>query len=224
MVVRRPRRSPPRTPTQVLGQRVRMYRDAHGWSVLDLAERCTAAGVPLDHTVIADLEGDRRAEVSVQELLTLAYVLSVPPVLLFVPVGSDYHVEVTPGVLVAPDAAVRWVSGEAMMAGDPSPAIWQRAARPLHLYRQLDKAHARRWNAESELRRTNSDGSESERALARTQYSLALANVSTVLTALVEDGMTVPPVKDYTAADMAKLGLAVPPGVPTIATDEQALV
>jgi transcriptional regulator with XRE-family HTH domain len=201
-----------------------MYRNAHGWSARDLAERCTAAGVPLDETVISDVENDRRADVSVQELLTLAFVLSVPPVLLFVPVGEDYHVEVTPGVLVAPDAAVRWVSGEAMMSGDPSPAIWQRFSRPLHLYRQLDDAHAHRWNAESELRRTNRDGSPAEQAAARARYSLALANISMVLTAIVEDGMTVPPVKDYTARDMAKLGLAVPPGVPTVATDEQALV
>ncbi len=181
-------------------------------------------GVPLDHTVIADLESGQRADVSVQELLTLAYVLSVPPVLLFVPVGEDYHVQVTPGVMVAPDAAVRWVSGEAMLAGDRSPAIWQRFARPLHLYRQLDAAHARRWNAESELRRTNRDGTATEQGTARSQYSLALANVSMVLTAIVEDGMTVPPVADYTARDMAKLGLAVPPGVPTLATGEEALV
>lgn len=201
-----------------------MYRDAHGWTARELADRCSAAGVPLDDNVICDLEDNLRAQVSVQELLTLAYVLSVPPVLLFVPVGEDYHVEVTPGVLVAPDAAVRWVSGEAMMAGDPRPGIWQRFARPLHLYRQLDHAHARRWNAESDLRRSTRDGTLSDQADARSQYILALVNVATVLTALVEDGMTVPPLKDYTARDMAKLGLRVPPGVPTVATDEQALV
>jgi transcriptional regulator with XRE-family HTH domain len=201
-----------------------MYRGAHGWTAQELAERCTAAGVPVDRDVILDLEGDRRAQVSVQELLTLAFVLSVPPVLLFVPVGEDYHVEVTPGVLVAPDAAVRWVSGEAMMAGDRSPAIWQRSARPLHLYRQLDNAHAHRWNAESELRRSLADGTVAELTAARSRYSLALTNVATVLAAIVEDGMTVPPVKDYTARDMAKLGLTVPPGVPTVQTDEEALV
>lgn len=207
----------------MLAHRVRVYRDAHGWTVRELAERCTAAGLPLAPTVIADVEENRRA-VTIQELLTIAYVLSVPPVLLFVPVGEDYHVEVSPGVLVAPDAAVRWVSGEAMMAGDHSPAIWQRFARPLHLYRQLDAANARRWNAESELRRTNLEGTPAERAVARSRYSLSLTDVSTVLTAIVEDGMTVPPVADYTARDMAKLGLAVPPGVPTLTTDEQALV
>ncbi len=116
-------RSPTRTPSQVLAQRVRMYRDAHGWSAGELAERCTKAGVPLDGSVIEALENDLRAPVSVQELLTLAYVLSVPPVLLFLPVGEDYEIEVTPGVPIPPDAAVRWVCGQAMMAGDTNVGI-----------------------------------------------------------------------------------------------------
>lgn len=224
MTQRRPRRSPPRTPTQVLAQRVRVYRDAHGWSGQELAQRCTDAGVPLDGTVIADIESGHGGGISVQELLTLAYVLSVPPVLLFVPVGEDYHFEVTPGVQVAPDAAVRWLSGQAMMPGDRGAAIWQRFARPLHLYRQLDDAHEHRWNAETELRRSDSAGTAEERQAALSRYALALADVAMVLRAMVEDGMTVPPVKDYTAMDMEALGLTVPPGVPTIPTEQSQLV
>lgn len=217
-------RSCTRTPSQVLAQRVRMYRDAHGWTVEDLAQRCTAAGVPLDGSVITNLENDERAPVSVQELLTLAYVLSVPPVLLFLPVGEDYEIEVTPGVAISPDAAVRWVCGEAMMVGDTNPGIWQRFSRPLHLYRQLDAAHAQRWNAESDLRRIRLAGRSAEQRSRATSYADALANVATVLTAMVECGMTVPPVKDYTALDMARLGLGLPPGVPTVTTDEGGLL
>ncbi len=216
--------SPTRTPSQVLAQRIRVYRDAHGWSVTALAERCTAAGVPLDESVIANLEDDVRVPVSVQELLTLAYVLSVPPVLLFLPVGEDYEIEITPGVAIPPDAAVRWVCGEAMMAGDTQPGIWQRFSRPLHLYHQLDDAHAQRWNAEEDLRRIRLAGRTAEQRAGATSYADALANVATVLTAMVECGMTVPPVKDYTALDMAKLGLRLPPGVPTVITDGDGLL
>ncbi len=203
---------------------MRTYREAHGWSQAELARRCTDAGVPLASALIADLEDGRGAGISIQALLTLAYVLSVPPVLLFVPVGDDYHFEVTPGVLVAPDAAVRWLSGQAMMAGDQGAAIWQRFARPLHLYRQLDDAHEHRWNAEAELRRSGSDGPPEDRQVALSRYALALANVAMVLNAMVEDGMTVPAVKDYTALDMQALGLAVPPGVATVATGQSQLV
>jgi len=201
-----------------------MYRDAHGWTAAELAQRCAAAGVPLDGSVIANLENDVRAPVSVQELLTLAYVLSVPPVLLFLPVGEDYEIEITPGVPIPPDAAVRWVCGEAMMTGDTKPGIWQRFSRPLHLFRQLDAAHAQRWNAENDLRRIRLAGRTTQQRAGTTSYADALANVATVLTAMVECGMTVPPVKDYTALDMAKLGLILPPGVPTVATDEAGLL
>jgi len=201
-----------------------MYREAHAWSVDDLAERCTAAGVPLDGSVIASLEDDVQAPVSVQVLLTLAYVLSVPPVLLFLPVGEDYEIEITPGVSIPPDAAVRWVCGEAMMAGDTKPGIWQRFSRPLHLYHQLDAAHAQRWNAENDLHRIRQAGRTAEQRTGTTSYADALANVATVLTAMVECGMTVPPVKDYTVVDMAKLGLSLPPGVPTLATDNAGLL
>lgn len=217
-------RSATRTPSQVLAQRVRTYRDAHGWTVAELAERCSAAGVPLDGSVIANLEDDLRAPVSVQELLTLAYVLSVPPVLLFLPVGEDYEIEITPGVAIPPDAAVRWVCGEAMVAGDTKPGIWQRFARPLHLYHQLDAAHAQRWNAENDLRRIRKAGRTAEQRAGAISYADALANVATVLTAMVECGMTVPPVKDYTAQDMVKLGLSLPPGVPTVTTESDGLL
>lgn len=219
----RARRWPTRTATQVLADRVRRFRDAHGWSARELALRCTAAGVPLDRSVIANLENGRRVSVSVQELLTLAHVLSIPPVLLFLPVGEDYRVEVTPGVVLAPDAAVRWFCGEAMMPGDPNPGIWQRFARPLHLYRQLDDAHAERWNAESAVRRADA-GSDQDQRDALEAYAVALVNVATVLSAMVEDGMTVPPLKDYNARDMVKLGVALPPGVPVVATSEKQLV
>ncbi|MGB9376649.1 MAG: helix-turn-helix domain-containing protein [Mycobacteriales bacterium] len=208
----------------MLAQRVRIYREAHGWSADDLAERCTAAGVPLTSATIANLEDDARSSLSVQELLTLAFILSVPPVLLFLPVGEDYEIEVTPGVAIPPDAAVRWVCGEAMMAGDTRPGIWQRFARPLHLYHQLDAAHAQRWNAENDLQRLRRAGRSNEQRAGTISYSEALTNVATVLTAMVECGMTVPPVQDYTALDMAKLGLSLPPGVPTVATEQPGLL
>ncbi len=201
-----------------------MYRDAHGWSLGDLAARCTAAGVPLDASVVASLEDDVHAPVTVQELLTLAYVLSVPPVLLFLPVGEDYEIEITPGVVIPPDAAVRWVCGDAMMADDTKAGIWQRFARPLHLYHQLDAAHAQRWNAENDLRRLRQAGRTAEQRAGTVSYAEALSNVATVLSAMVECGMTVPPVKDYIAMDMATLGLSMPPGVPTIATDDTGLL
>lgn len=200
-----------------------MYREAHGWTTQALADRCTALGVPLDASVISDFE-DQRGDVSLQELLGLAFVLSVPPALLFLPVGEDYRVEVTPGTVLAPDAAVRWVCGQAMLAGDPSPGIWQRFARPLHLYRQLDDAHAQRWNAEAELRRLDANGNDAEVEAGRRRYAAALADVATVLAAMVEDGMPMPPVKDYTARDMAALGMSIPPGVPMVTTNETELV
>jgi hypothetical protein len=53
----------------------------------------TAAGVKWDRSIVTNLELGRRAGVSVEELFALAYVLSVAPVHLLVPIDAE---EVTP--------------------------------------------------------------------------------------------------------------------------------
>ena len=64
----------------------------------------------LNRSVIANLESGRRSNVSIEEVLVLAYVLNVAPVHLFVPVDG-FGLRVTPTSSVSGVVAREWVRG-----------------------------------------------------------------------------------------------------------------
>lgn len=66
-----------------LGSQVRRYRKAAGLSGAELSER---AGEGLTRSVIANLENDRKEDVTVRQLMALAAALHVPPAVLLVDV------------------------------------------------------------------------------------------------------------------------------------------
>lgn len=113
-----------------------------------LSEEVAARGIDLKRPVLSNLENRRRATVSVAEILALADVLGVPPLLLVFPLGHDEKVEPLPGVEATPWAAVQWAIGERPLpdrqnlarggaviaqfrAHDRAVAIW-RSARSAH--------------------------------------------------------------------------------------------
>lgn len=143
-------------PSDVVGERVREYRSERRWRAQDLAERCKAAGAPeLTTAVIANIEtgrrdpeGNRRRFITIDEVLILAWVLGVPPVMLFIPLGSADEMAITPQVTVHPSLAFPWVMGEEHPpASDPKyvadhvdMALFSRAAQPIRLYGRLAEA------------------------------------------------------------------------------------
>src|SRR5690606_3894974 len=93
------------------------------WSAERLAQEMTRVGVPWERVVVSNLETGRRATVTVDELLALAYVLEVAPVHLIVPTDGDGEpYRVTPaGVPEVNRSRVRrWVRGfEELPGQDP---------------------------------------------------------------------------------------------------------
>ncbi len=110
----------PLGPTEVVAGRVRELRKRKGWSGARLAGELALVGLPWDRSIVANLENGRRASVSVEELLALAYVLDVAPVHLLVPVENDVPYRPTP-VWETDSARVReWVRGrEPLTSTDP---------------------------------------------------------------------------------------------------------
>lgn len=100
------------TPTEHFAKAVKVFRRRKDWSQPELAQRCAAAGLDWNRSIVANVEAGRRDSVSIQELLTLAFVLGVPPALLLFPVGSPVAVEVMPGKAAPPWDALRWFAGE----------------------------------------------------------------------------------------------------------------
>lgn len=106
-----------RGPHQVIAERVKSLRKGRGWSAEKLAEEMSAVGVPWTRVVVTKLETGRRPGVSVEELLALAYILSVAPIHLMVqPSGADdvdTQYQVTPsGPRTVPSMARAWIRGQ----------------------------------------------------------------------------------------------------------------
>ncbi len=95
-----------------MAARVRTYRLRRNWSARELAERCQAAGLKWNREIVSNLERGKRNIVSIDELLILAYVLGVPPVMMFIPLGDAPAVRITPDVVTDTWSATKWVRGE----------------------------------------------------------------------------------------------------------------
>ena len=131
------------TPTQTFAARVRQYRTDRGWSARVLAEKCQEAGLKWERDVVANLESGRRTTVTLDELLILALVLNVPPILLVTPLGTKDEQQVAPDVRAAPWDVYRWFLGEiADPRGDEFAAAeaksnWSKAREPIRLYQKF---------------------------------------------------------------------------------------
>jgi transcriptional regulator with XRE-family HTH domain len=96
---------------RVIAAEVRRYRQMRGLSAQQLADRTAELGLPMQRSVLANLESGRRTTVTVAELLVLAAALSVAPVLLVFPVGQIAEAGVLPNRSVSSWSAARWLSG-----------------------------------------------------------------------------------------------------------------
>jgi transcriptional regulator with XRE-family HTH domain len=112
----KPTKTPaPQTPSSVVADRIKEVRARRGWSAADLAERCTALGMPeLNRSVIANIESQRRRGVTVDELFVFAVALDVAPVHLLVPVEvpDDQHFAVAPAIHLSAHQARSWIRGD----------------------------------------------------------------------------------------------------------------
>lgn len=71
----------------------------------------------IKRSVLANLESGRRTTISVPELLILADVLGVPPLMLLFPIGWEQATKALPGTITDPWHAAQWFMG---YTGDPA--------------------------------------------------------------------------------------------------------
>jgi hypothetical protein len=74
-------------------------------------------GVPWDRQIVANVENGKRHNITVNELLALARVLSVAPVNLLIPQTDESEFHVTPTESVSSAEARAWFSGQAPLPG-----------------------------------------------------------------------------------------------------------
>lgn len=153
-----------KTVGQVVAGRVTRYRRERGWSQQRLADEMSELGYPINRVTLAKLESGvsresrtRAENVPLREVLVLAAALNVPPVLLFIPLGEDDLVELTPNSVVHPHVALEWVIGEGPFArrnkqGRTIAHIeegWNDRAAPVMMWHELRRLNAdldHRWH------------------------------------------------------------------------------
>lgn len=74
-------------PSAGIGKRIAQYRKLAGLSARELSEKL---GGELSRGVIANIESGRKTDVTVDQLVSLAWALGVPPVVLALPVDEPY--------------------------------------------------------------------------------------------------------------------------------------
>ena len=139
--------TPSKTIAEVVAERVREHRKRHNWSQERLVEEMEKLGYPLNRVSLSKLEaGKTRTEnVPLREILVLAAALDVPPVLLFIPLGEEEDIYLTPSIRLDNHLAFRWVTGsEPFCRRGPdggnrarNPGAWKEAARPVWLFQEL---------------------------------------------------------------------------------------
>lgn len=181
--------SPPERVQQmhdVLAGKVRSYRKARGWTQHQLAKEMAKLGYPIDRVTLSKLEagGTRAENASLQEVLTLAAALEVPPVLLFLPIGEDSDVQVTPAVRISAEMAYGWIIGDEEFAvRDPESGAnvvrkvsqWgTQALAPVAYLRESNRLAENFYRAESQVRRAEASGNDDEATDARSGVDRAL--------------------------------------------------
>ena len=128
-----------------IGKRVGEAQARLGMSAQQLSDALTDVGVPMARPVLSNLKNGRRHTISVPELIALAYVLRVSPLLLIFPVGASDDSEVLPGVTSTPWDAAKWFMGEDVFPTDrnaddvTAQALKRELAAPIQRFREHDK-------------------------------------------------------------------------------------
>ncbi len=114
---------------QDVAQRIQAIRKTRSISRAALAKRCTQLGVDISHSSLRNIEsgrpgadGDRRRNITIDELFVLAEALGVSPLSLLFPLeefSPDSVVEILPGRIMNLGAAVGWFTARPTSTTDP---------------------------------------------------------------------------------------------------------
>jgi transcriptional regulator with XRE-family HTH domain len=200
------------SPGQIVAKQIRAARSRQGLSQEAVADLMKKYGHPIDRVTLAKIEagGTRARNIKLEEALALAAVLSVPPAVFFLGLGTEERVAITPEMTVHPGLAAKWLRG----AQEPATSErfshrrreWMEAARPVFLHDKLEEAQGEALNAYNALQRAEYAGEESLVQRARARYADALRDLGKVLDEMDVSGFNWPKMPEY-EKDMAALGI-----------------
>lgn len=123
-----------------VAREVRRHRQAKGMSAQQLSDRCAAIGMPIQRSVLANLESGRRTTVTIAEIIILAAALEVPALALVFPAGYEKTFEGLPGKSGGTYEWAFWFTGEEALPYEESEDIEKELlAHPLNRARQIGR-------------------------------------------------------------------------------------
>lgn len=197
------------TPSKVFARRLKRLRDRRGWTQDELAEMLAEVGwSQVDRVQISKIEtGTRR--VSLDEAVMIAWALSVPPALLYLPLGEADDVALAPEVVVHPDLARQWVIGqEPAVTSDQMvrfPGEWRVDMEVWWLHDQLKEATRAEQRAQAAIRSAEYVGEGVEAA--RTSHVEALQRLADALDEIRKRDLRPPEIHENTAKAMENAGV-----------------
>lgn len=198
------------TVAQVVAERVRYYRDKKlGWTQQELADETERLGHPLNRVTVAKIEagGTRASNISLVDVLALAAALNVPPPLLFLPLGVEERVAITPKVVIHPHLVLDWITGEEPLVYSNrrtrDSKTWNEHATPMWLFQDLRRRQDEAQKAQAFLDYLD-DGDE-RLPLAKERLDGALRQLEQHLTYMERQSLRTPAMPEPWATRMAEL-------------------
>lgn len=114
---------PPLLPSEVFATQVKAMRDRRQWTQQDLADRLVSMDATIDRSTVAKIESGSRG-VSLDEAVTFAVALGVPPSALVLPRGAGANVRLAPNVVARAWEALSWWRGVLPVGPDKGAPRW----------------------------------------------------------------------------------------------------
>jgi transcriptional regulator with XRE-family HTH domain len=106
----------PVTPVSTIAKRIKELRARRGWTAEKLGKELTRHGAKFDRFTISNLESGKRQNVTINELMAIAFVFDVAPVNLLVPFEDEPY-QVTSERIENSDTVRAWFRGEEPLPG-----------------------------------------------------------------------------------------------------------
>lgn len=214
------------TVSDVVAERISHLRGRRGWSAAQLARECASVGARhVTADVIANIEsgrrssdtGERRRDVTVDELAQFAAALGVPPIALLVPAGNSPYVRVTSTAQAQSDDFLRWITGRSLLPGlpvEPKRRAWFKdAAEPVQLLQSVAGIKASLISETERLRSLRGTDNEYLKTKFLHRQSDSAEKLIETLDRLLEAEVQPPPISREIAEIVQGLGLSLPEGV-----------
>jgi len=194
------------TPAEVFARRMRSYRENRVWSQADLARELSQIGWKVDRAQVARIESGDRG-IALNEAIMIAWVLAIPPALLYLPLGEAANIALAPEVIVHPDAARTWVTGVGPAATSDQfarmPGEWKTDMVVWWLHDRLGEQFSKANQTQTRIRSAEYVGEGISEA--KQDHVDALRELVDLLNDMRERGLVVPEIQETMSDELKAL-------------------